>query len=62
MLWSYLDNDMFDPDEAMVAAVDKRKFLLKRLLEDQGRFPEQRIERNYSYESQYYEYYTIETL
>ena len=53
---------MFDPDEAMVAAVDKRKFLLKRLLEDQGRFPEQRIERNYSYESQYYEYYTIETL
>ena len=34
----YVDNDMFDPDEAMAAAVDKRKFLLKRLLEDQGRF------------------------
>ena len=27
----YVDNDMFDPN--------KRKFLLKRLLEDQGRFP-----------------------
>ena len=37
----YLNNDMFDPDEAVAAAVDKRKFLLKRLLEDQGRFPEQ---------------------
>ena len=34
----FLDNDMFDPDEAIAAAVDKRKFLLKRLLEDQGRF------------------------
>ena len=37
----YVDNDMFDPEEAIAAAVDKRKFLLKRLLEDQGRFPEQ---------------------
>ena len=37
----YVDNDMFDPDEAIAAAVKKRKFLLKRLLEDQGRFPEQ---------------------
>ena len=36
---NYVDNDMFDPDEAIAAAVDKRKFLLKRLLEDQGRFP-----------------------
>ena len=31
-------NDMSDRDEAIVAAVDKRKFLLKRLLEGQGRF------------------------
>ena len=31
---------MFDPDEAIGAAVDK-KFLLKWLLEDQGHFPEQ---------------------
>ena len=27
----YVDNDMFDPDEAIAAAVDKRKFLLKRI-------------------------------
>ena len=37
----YVNNNMFDPDEAIAAAVRKRKFLLKRLLEDQGRFPEQ---------------------
>ena len=37
----YVNNNMFDPDEAMAAAVKKRKFLLKRLSEDQGRFPEQ---------------------
>ena len=37
----YVNNNMFDPDEAKAAAVKKRKFLLKRLLEDQGRFPEQ---------------------
>ena len=37
----YVNNDMFDQDEAIAAAVDKRKFLLKRLLEDQGRFPEE---------------------
>ena len=39
--YDYVDNDIFDQDEAMAAAVDKRKFLLKRLLEDQGRFPKQ---------------------
>ena len=33
----YVDNDMFDPDEVKAAALDKRNFLLKRLLEDQGR-------------------------
>ena len=45
----YVNNYMFDPDEAIAAAVKKksRKFLLKRLLEDQGRFPEQ-------YESKHY--------
>ena len=36
----YVNNNMFDPDEARAAAVKKRKFLLKRLLEGQGRFPE----------------------
>ena len=37
----YVNNNMFDPDETIAAAVKKRKFLLKRLLDDQGRFPEQ---------------------
>ena len=35
----YVNNDMFDPDEAIAAALDKRKFLLERPLKDQGRFP-----------------------
>ena len=34
----YVNNDMLDPDEAIAAALDKRKFLLKRLLQDQARF------------------------
>ena len=38
---NYVNNNMFDPDEAIGAAVKKRKSLLKRLLEGQGRFPEQ---------------------
>ena len=33
-----VNEESFDPDEALSAAVDKRKFLLKQLLEDQGRF------------------------
>ena len=37
----YVNNNMFDQGGAIAAAVDKRKFLLKRLLEGQGRFPEQ---------------------
>ena len=37
----YVNNNMFDADEATAAAVKKRKFLLKWLLEDQQRFPEQ---------------------
>ena len=37
----YVNNDMFDQDEAIAAAVKKRKFLLERLLEDQRRFPEE---------------------
>jgi hypothetical protein len=35
---TFANDDSFDPDEALSAAIDKRKFLLKRLLEDQGRF------------------------
>ena len=34
----FANEDSFDSDEALSAAVDKRKFLLKQLLEDQGRF------------------------
>ena len=34
----YVNNNRFDPDEAIAAAVKKRKFLLKRLLEGQGVF------------------------
>ena len=37
----YVNHNMFDPDEAIAAAVKKRNFLLKQLLEGQGRFPEQ---------------------
>ena len=33
-----INEDSSDPDEALSAAVDKRKFLLKKLLKDQGRF------------------------
>ena len=31
---SFMDSDDFDPEEAMDAAVDNRKFLIKRLLKD----------------------------
>ena len=29
-----MKNDDFDPEEAMDAAIDKRKFLIRRLLKD----------------------------
>ena len=41
----YMKNDMFDQDEAIAATVKKKKFLLKRLLEDQIHFPEEWIEK-----------------
>ena len=31
---AFVENDDFDPEEAMEAAVDKRKFLIKKLLKD----------------------------
>ena len=31
---AFMDNDDFNPEEAMEAAVDKRKFLIKRLLKN----------------------------
>ena len=41
----YMNNDMFDQDEAIAATVKKKEFLLKRLLEDQIHFPEEWIEK-----------------
>ena len=35
---AFVNDDSFDPDEALTAAVDKRKFLLNQLLLDQGHF------------------------
>ena len=37
----YVNNNRFDSDKAIAAAIKKRKFLLERLLEGQGRFPQQ---------------------
>ena len=31
---AFVDNDDFDPEEAMEAAVGKRKFLIKKVLKD----------------------------
>ena len=31
---AFVDNDDFDPEEAMEAAVNKRKIIIKRLLKD----------------------------
>ena len=42
---SFVDTDDFDPDEAMEAAVNKRKFLIKRLLKDYS-FTEENDDRD----------------
>ena len=39
-----INEDSFDPDEALSAAVDKRKSLLKKLLKDQGRFSDNDVD------------------
>ena len=36
---AFVDEDDFDPDEALTAAIKKGKFLLERLLEDRQYFP-----------------------
>ena len=36
---TFVAEDEFDPDEALVAAAKKRKFLLERMLEDRQHFP-----------------------
>ena len=38
---AFVDEDEFDPDEALAAAVRKRKFLLERMLEDRQHFPDE---------------------
>ena len=38
---AFVDEDEFDPDEALAAAVRKRKFLLERMLEDRQQFPDE---------------------
>ena len=37
---AFVDEDDFDPDEALTAAIKKRKFLPERLLEDRQYFPD----------------------
>ena len=37
---AFIDEDPFDPHEALAAAVKKRKFLLERMLEDRQHFPD----------------------
>ena len=37
---AFVDEDDFEPDEALTAAIKKRKFLLERLLEDRQDFPD----------------------
>jgi hypothetical protein len=46
---TFVNEDSFDPDEALSAAVDKRKFLLKQLLEDQGHFSDSDEDRCNAY-------------
>ena len=38
---AFVAEDEFDPDEALVAAVKKRKFLLERMLQDRQHFPDE---------------------
>ena len=38
---AFVDGDDFDNDEALVAAVKKRKFLLELILEDRQHFPDE---------------------
>ena len=38
---AFVADDEFDPEEALVAAVKKRKFLLERMLEDKQHFPDE---------------------
>ena len=46
---SFVDSDHFDSDEAMEAAVNKRKFLIKRLLKDYS-FTEENDDKHVGHE------------
>ncbi len=37
---AFVDEENFDPDEALTTAIKKRKFLLERMLEDRQHFPD----------------------
>ena len=37
---AFVENDSFDPDEALTAAIKMRKFLLECVLEDRQHFPD----------------------
>ena len=39
-------DDEFEPDEALVAAVKKRKFLLERMLEDRQHFHDDDVDED----------------
>ena len=38
---AFVDEDEFDSEEALIAAVKKRKFLLECMLEDRQHFPDE---------------------
>ena len=37
---AFVENDSFDPDKALTAAIKMRKFLLERVLQDRQHFPD----------------------
>ena len=41
---AFFAEDEFDPDEALVVSVKRRKFLLERMLEDRQHFPGENID------------------
>ena len=43
---AFVDEDDFDPAEALTAAIEKRKFLLESLLEDRQYFPDGNEEKD----------------
>ena len=50
----HVNNDKFDQDEATAVSVEKRKFLLKQLLEDKDVFQKSESKNGYNYEKLVY--------